>query len=95
MSDRRKSAFSSLASTSAHAQLPDALIEWVNAQPSVSDSPVDTRKDVQGLDDLKDGIALGQVLLETCVSSAPSGRGGGQSAPNLRSRPAISAQGDG
>ncbi|GAA6040131.1 hypothetical protein JCM8097_002041 [Rhodosporidiobolus ruineniae] len=65
MSDRRKSAFSSLASTSAHAQLPDALVEWVNAQPAVSNSPVDTNKDVQGLDDLKDGIALGQVLLET------------------------------
>ncbi|TNY24172.1 hook-related protein family [Rhodotorula diobovata] len=53
----RKSAFSSLASTGDHARLPDALVEWVKAQPGV-------QGDVRGLDDLKDGVVLGQVLLD-------------------------------
>ncbi|GAA5984793.1 hypothetical protein JCM11641_002742 [Rhodosporidiobolus odoratus] len=60
MSDRRKSAFSSLASTSSHAQLPDALVEWVKAQPAV----VKNASTIDGLDDLKDGVALGAVLLD-------------------------------
>ncbi|GAA5909448.1 hypothetical protein JCM6882_002647 [Rhodosporidiobolus microsporus] len=66
MSDRRKSAFSSLASTSGHAQLPDALIEWVKTQPAVAgEGAAGVKKDVDGLADLKDGVALSQVLLDT------------------------------
>ncbi|GAA6024350.1 hypothetical protein JCM10207_003313 [Rhodosporidiobolus poonsookiae] len=65
MADRRKSAFSSLASTSAHAQLPDALVEWVSAQPAVAGTNGgDAKKTVGALADLKDGVALGAVLLD-------------------------------
>ncbi|BGP45203.1 hypothetical protein JCM10450v2_001020 [Rhodotorula kratochvilovae] len=56
----RKSTFSSLASTADHARLPDALVEWVKAQPAVAQF----KRDIAGLDDLKDGVALGQVLLD-------------------------------
>ncbi|GJN87749.1 hypothetical protein Rhopal_000704-T1 [Rhodotorula paludigena] len=64
----RKSTFSSLASTPDHAQLPDALVEWVKAQPAgVQDdtgATEGTGRAVDKLDDLKDGIALGLVLLD-------------------------------
>ncbi|GEM12012.1 hypothetical protein Rt10032_c18g6029 [Rhodotorula toruloides] len=61
----RKSLFSSLASTSDHARLPDALVEWVRAQPAVrSASAGQGRREVAGLDDLKDGVALGEVLVD-------------------------------
>ncbi|GAA5856523.1 hypothetical protein JCM8547_008784 [Rhodosporidiobolus lusitaniae] len=63
MSNRRKSAFSSLASSSSHSTLPDALIEWVNTQPAVSASEGAVK--VEGLEGLKDGVALGRVLLDT------------------------------
>lgn len=65
MSDRRKSTFSSLASTPAHEQLPDALVEWVKEQPASS------KRTVGSLKDLKDGVALGLVLLDTYVSFLP------------------------
>ncbi|GAA5846488.1 hypothetical protein JCM9279_006711 [Rhodotorula babjevae] len=56
----RKSTFSSLASTTDHARLPDALVEWVKAQPGVAEA----RSSVAGLDDLKDGAVLAKVLLD-------------------------------
>ncbi|GAA5927997.1 hypothetical protein JCM10213_000945 [Rhodosporidiobolus nylandii] len=65
MTDRRKSTFSSLASTAGHHQLPDALVEWVKAQPAVVKKLEEGgRKDIDGLDDLKDGVALSEVLLD-------------------------------
>lgn len=64
----RKSLFSSLASTSEHRRLPDALVEWVKAQPAVqSGSAGPGRREITGLVDLKDGVALGEVLVDMCV----------------------------
>ncbi|EMS23422.1 protein-nucleus import-related protein [Rhodotorula toruloides NP11] len=61
----RKSLFSSLASTTEHARLPDALVEWVKVQPAVqSGSAGQGRRAIAGLDDLKDGVALGEVLVD-------------------------------
>ncbi|BGP29212.1 hypothetical protein JCM10296v2_000950 [Rhodotorula toruloides] len=61
----RKSLFSSLASTIEHARLPDALVEWVKMQPAVqSGSTGQGRRAVASLDDLKDGVALGEVLVD-------------------------------
>ncbi|GAA5840875.1 hypothetical protein JCM11251_007628 [Rhodosporidiobolus azoricus] len=66
MSDRRKSAFSSLASTTGHAQLPEALVEWVKAQPAVAGEDAGrSKREVEGLADLKDGVALSRILLDT------------------------------
>jgi hypothetical protein len=62
MRDRRISTFSSLASTPAHERLPDALVEWVKGQPGSS------KKSVASLEDLKDGVALGLVLLDLWVA---------------------------
>ncbi|EGU12783.1 hypothetical protein RTG_00801 [Rhodotorula toruloides ATCC 204091] len=61
----RKSLFSSLASTTEHARLPDALVEWVKVQPAVqSGSAGQDRRAFTALDDLKDGVALGEVLVD-------------------------------
>lgn len=60
----RKSLFSSLASTAEHEQLPAALVEWVHAQPaSSSESPPSSGEDgVPGLDELKDGVRLAEIV---------------------------------
>lgn len=65
----RKSLFSSLASTSSHAQLPEALLTWTRTLPSTqrllsaSDGTAEGHK-VDELGDLMDGVVLGQALLE-------------------------------
>ncbi|GAA5907780.1 hypothetical protein JCM5296_004534 [Sporobolomyces johnsonii] len=65
MADRRKSAFSSLASTQGHAQLPDALLAWVRSLPSTARlAEGDDGREVDELKDLADGVVLGGVLLD-------------------------------
>ena len=67
----RKSLFSSLASTSTHAQLPEALLTWTRTLPSTQRLLSSTTSDgigeghkVDELGDLMDGVVLGQALLE-------------------------------
>ncbi|GAA5963914.1 hypothetical protein JCM21900_001145 [Sporobolomyces salmonicolor] len=65
MADRRKSAFSSLASTQGHAQLPDALLAWVRSLPSTARlAEGNDGREVDELKDLADGVVLGGVLLD-------------------------------
>ncbi|GAA6024880.1 hypothetical protein JCM11491_006665 [Sporobolomyces phaffii] len=68
----RKSLFSSMASTEAHARLPEALLVWVRSLPATvrlvqhdttTTTPTTPRK-VDDLSDLMDGVVLGQVLLD-------------------------------
>lgn len=56
----RKSLFSSLASTAEHEQLPAALVEWVKAQPG----DAETRDESAGLEALKDGIRLAEIVAQ-------------------------------
>lgn len=56
----RKSLFSSLASTADHERLPNALVEWVKAQPR--NAKADAAE--QGLDGLKDGLRLTEVVAQ-------------------------------
>ncbi|GAA5976900.1 hypothetical protein JCM5350_007285 [Sporobolomyces pararoseus] len=64
----RKSLFSSLASTSGHSQLPEALLSWVRSLPStqqiLSDSESDSGRKVDELESLMDGVVLGRILLD-------------------------------
>ncbi|GAA5915042.1 uncharacterized protein JCM6883_004222 [Sporobolomyces salmoneus] len=65
----RKSAFSSLASTSTHAELPEALLTWVRSLSSTrqylsSSSQDDHELKVDSLEDLTDGVILSRILLD-------------------------------
>lgn len=60
----RKSLFSSLASTADHEQLPAALVEWVAAQPTTEGAPLPISGGADGLEELKDGVRLAQVVAQ-------------------------------
>lgn len=86
----RESLFSSLASTADHQQLPAALVEWVRAQPDSSSSeptPPRTEDGAAGLDELKDGVRLAEIVVQIDPDyfSSLVSENGGTSAPNALS----------
>ncbi|GAA5953049.1 hypothetical protein JCM8115_002421 [Rhodotorula mucilaginosa] len=82
----RKSLFSSLASTADHQQLPAALVEWVRAQPdSGGNAPSSVEDGASGLDELKDGVRLAEIVaqIDPDYFSSLIGENGGTSANAL------------
>ncbi|GAA5991463.1 hypothetical protein JCM10908_005715 [Rhodotorula pacifica] len=60
-----KSLFSSLASTTDHERLPDALVEWVNTQPTSAGTAEETGGAGEaGLEELKDGVRLAEIVAQ-------------------------------